>query len=89
VFPAARVTDQVISPATQGAPLPIIGPGAATVLIGDLPAALLGDTCGPDAIALGSATVLIGGSPAARVTATTAAGGTVLPPGQPTVLIGG
>ena len=44
VFPAARVTDQIVSTATQGAPVPIIPPGAPTVLIGGMPAAALGDT---------------------------------------------
>lgn len=89
MFPAARVTDMIVSAATQGAPLPILPPGAPTVLIAGLPAATLGDTCGPDVIVKGSATVLVGGKPAARVTDTTAGGGVVLPPGAPTVLIGG
>ena len=87
--PAARITDQIVSAATQGAPLPIIPPGAPTVLIAGMPAARLGDSCGPDAIVKGSATVLIGGMPAARITDSTAGGGIVLPPGAPTVLIGG
>lgn len=89
MFPAARVTDQIVSTATQGAPLPIIPTGAPTVFIGGKPAATLGDTCGPDAIVKGSASVLIGGKPAARVADSTAGGGVVLPPGEPTVLIGG
>ena len=89
MMPAARTTDQIVSTATQGAPLPILPPGRPTVLVAGLPAATLGDTCGPDAIVKGSATVLIGGKPAARVTDPTAGGGMVLPPGAPTVLIGG
>jgi uncharacterized Zn-binding protein involved in type VI secretion len=89
VFPAARVTDQIVSTATQGAPMPIIPSGPPTVLIGSLPAATLGDTCGIDTIIKGSATVLISGKPAARVADTTAGGGLVLPPGATTVLIGG
>ena len=89
VFPAARVTDQIVSTATQGAPVPIIPPGAPTVLIGGMPAATLGDSCGADTIVKGSATVLIGGKPAARVADSTAGGGIVMPPGEPTVLIGG
>ncbi|MDO8844134.1 MAG: PAAR domain-containing protein [Methylicorpusculum sp.] len=89
MLPAARVTDMIISAATQGAPLPILPPGAPTVLIAGLPAARLGDTCGADAIIKGSATVTIGGMPAARITDTTAGGGAVLPPGAVTVLIGG
>jgi uncharacterized Zn-binding protein involved in type VI secretion len=89
MLPAARVTDLIVSPATQGAPVPILPPGAATVLIGGLPAARMGDTCGVDAIIKGSATVLIGGVPAARIADSTASGGTVMPPGAVTVLIGG
>lgn len=89
MFPAARVGDLVISVATQGVALPIITPGTPTVLVGGLPAAGLGDGCGPDVIAKGSATVLIGGRPAARVADPTAGGGIVMPPGAPTVLIGG
>ncbi len=87
--PAARVSDMIVSSATQGAPVPIIPPGAPTVLIGGLPAARMGDSCGADAILIGSATVLIGGMPAARIGDLTAAGGSVLPPGAPTVIIGG
>ncbi|MGZ8944002.1 MAG: PAAR domain-containing protein [Methylococcaceae bacterium] len=87
--PAARVTDMIVSTATQGAPTPIIPPGAPTVLIAGLPAARLGDSCGVDAIVKGSATVMIGGMPAARIADPTAAGGAILPPGAPTVLIGG
>jgi len=87
--PAARVADMIVSAATQGAPLPILPPGCPTVLIAGMPAARLGDTCGPDAIVKGSATVLIGGMPAARMGDTSAGGGAVLPPGAPTVLIGG
>lgn len=89
MLPAARVTDLIVSPATVGVPTPIIPPGAPTVLIGGLPAARMGDTCGADAIIKGSATVMIGKLPAARITDLTASGGAVLPPGCPTVLIGG
>lgn len=89
MLPAARITDLIASPATVGVPTPIIPPGAPTVLIGGLPAARLSDTCGADAIVKGSATVLIGGLPAARIADITASGGAVLPPGCPTVLIGG
>jgi uncharacterized Zn-binding protein involved in type VI secretion len=86
---AARVTDMIVSTATLGAPLPILPPGAPTVLIGGLPAATLGDSCGVDAVVAGSATVLIGGKPAARVGDVTASGGAILPPGCLTVIIGG
>ena len=89
MLPAARVTDMIVSTATLGVPTPIIPPGAPTVLIGGLPAARLGDSCGVDAIVKGSATVMIGGMPAARIADLTAAGGAIMPPGAPTVLIGG
>ncbi len=89
MLPAARVTDMIVSTATQGVPTPIIPPGAPTVLIAGLPAARLGDTCGVDAIIKGSASVMICGMPAARVADPTASGGAIMPPGAPTVLIGG
>jgi uncharacterized Zn-binding protein involved in type VI secretion len=62
------------------------------VLIGGLPAAVVGDNCTcvgpPDSVVKGSATVLIGSKPAARMGDTTAHGGTIVA-GLPTVLIGG
>lgn len=71
---------------------PILPPGDATVLIGGMPAARVGDmaTCTgpPDSIVMGSATVFIGGMPAARMGDLTAHGGTIVA-GCPTVLIGG
>jgi uncharacterized Zn-binding protein involved in type VI secretion len=94
--PAARITDLHTCPATTG-PVPhvggpVIGPGVPTVLIGGLPAAVVGDnvTCvGPPATVIkGSATVLIGGKPAARLGDNTAHGGSIVV-GFPTVLIGG
>ena len=97
--PASRLTDMHTCPMqTPGVPPiphvggPIVGPGCPTVLIGNVPAATLGDTCTcvgpPDAIAKGSATVLIGGKPAARMGDTTAHGGSIVL-GCPTVQIGG
>lgn len=97
--PAARLTDMHTCPmVTPGVPPiphvggPIVGPGVPTVLIGGMPAAVLGDmvTCvgPPDTIAKGSATVLIGGKPAARMGDNTAHGGSIVL-GCPTVLIGG
>ncbi len=86
---AARVSDMIVSSATYGAPVPIVPPGAPTVLIGGMPAARLGDSCGADAIIMGSATVFIGGLPAARIGDPTAAGGLVAMVGAPTVMIGG
>ena len=72
---------------------PIAGPGCPTVLIGCMPAAVIGDMAvcvgPPDTIAKGSATVMFGGKPAARVGDSTAHGGTIMPPGCPTVMIGG
>jgi uncharacterized Zn-binding protein involved in type VI secretion len=94
--PAARLTDMHTCPMFTG-PVPhvggpIIGPGAPTVLIGGLPAAVLGDSCvcvgPPDSIILGSMTVLIGGKPAARMGDQTAHGGVIIL-GCPTVIIGG
>ena len=71
---------------------PIVGPGVPTVLIGKLPAAVVGDTCvcvgPPDSIVKGSATVTIGGKPAARMGYTCAHGGSIVM-GCPTVQIGG
>ncbi len=97
--PAARITDMHTCPQeTQGLPPiphvggPIVGPGVPTVLIGSMPAAVVGDTCvcvgPPDSIVTGSATVLIGGKPAARMGDTTAHGGAIVL-GCPTVMIGG
>jgi len=97
--PAARLTDMHTCPMqTPGLPPiphvggPIAGPGAATVLIANLPAAIVGDMAvcvgPPDTIIKGSATVLIGGRPAARMGDTTAHGGSIVL-GCPTVLIGG
>jgi len=96
---AARLTDLHVCPmATPGVPPvphvggPVIGPGVSTVLIGNLPAAVMGDTAvcvgPPDAIVSGSATVLIGGRPAARVGDLTAHGGSIAI-GCPNVMIGG
>ena len=93
-FPAARLGDTTV---TGDA---ITGPGVPTVLIGGLPASVMGDLVAGNActgaITMGSPTVLIGGRPAARVTSqvtgvnpysgvpVTTAVG---PPGAPTVLI--
>lgn len=93
---AARLTDMHTCPMLTG-PVPhvggpIVGPGAATVLIGGMPAAHVGDmvTCvgPPDTIVKGSATVLIGGTPAARMGDSTAHGGVIVA-GCPQVMIGG
>ena len=90
--PAARVGD------TTGHPGTITGPGVSTVLIGGMPAAVMGDmhACSfpppashpPTPITLGSSTVLIGGRPAARVGDTAACGAPIVV-GEFTVMIGG
>ncbi|MBB03094.1 MAG: PAAR domain-containing protein [Rubinisphaera brasiliensis] len=94
--PASRVTDMHTCPMTTG-PVPhvggpIIGPGAPTVLIGSLPASVMGDmvTCvgPPDSCIKGSATVMIMNKPAIRMGDTTAHGGVIVL-GLPTVMIGG
>ena len=95
--PAARIGDLHTCPlSTPGSPPvphvggPVVGPGQPTVLIGGMPASVVGDTCTcvgpPDTVAVGSGTVLIGGVPAARQGDTTAHGGTITL-GYPTVLI--
>lgn len=92
--PAARLTDMHVCPMLTG-PVPhvggpIAGPGAPTVLIGKLPAAVMGDmaTCvgPPDSLILGSPKVLIMKKPAVRMGDSCAHGGTVIL-GFPMVLI--
>jgi len=91
---AARVGDLTPHPGV------ITGPGVATVLIGGLPASVLGDlhTCSfpppagphpPSPMTAKAVSVLIGGSPAVTVGDLSGCGAPVLPPGCPTVLIGG
>lgn len=91
--PAARVSDPT------GHPGVIVGPGVPTVLIGGMPAAVLGDqhACSmppvagphpPTPIAKGSTTVLIGGRPAARLGDMSGCGAPIIA-GCFTVLIGG
>lgn len=86
MMPAARMTDMhvcpmvtVLVPHVGG---PIVSPCVPTVLIGSLPAAVVGDLCvctgPPDTIVKGSSKVLIGNKPAARVGDTTAHGGTIV-----------
>lgn len=93
--PAARAGDMHVCPMVTGIVPhvggPVLPPGAPTVLIGSMPAAVVGGMCTcvgpPDVIALGSFTVLIGGQPAARMGDMTAHGGSIVL-GLPTVLIG-
>ena len=93
--PAARLGDMHSCPLVTGL-VPHVGgiivQGSATVLIGGMPAARLGDQAvcvgPPDVLVVGSATVLVDGMPAVRLGDSTAHGGVVLQ-GAPTVLIGG
>jgi uncharacterized Zn-binding protein involved in type VI secretion len=94
---AARVGDMHTCPmiTPPGVPHvggPIMPPGEPTVMIGNMPAAKVGDMCTcvgpPDSIVKGSGTVMIGGMPAARMGDSTAHGGSILL-GCPTVMIGG
>lgn len=96
--PAARIGDMHVCPmVTPGVPPiphvggPIIGPGAPVVLIGNMPAAVMGDMCTcvgpPSTIVLGSMGVMIMNKPAARMGDLCAHGGTIVM-GFPTVLIG-
>ncbi len=96
--PAARVGDNHVCPmVTPGVPPvphvggPVLPPGQATVLIGGMPAARMGDMCfctgPPDAILKGSLGVFIGKKPAARMGDLTTHGGSIVV-GLPTVLIG-
>lgn len=96
--PAARVGDMHVCPmVTPGVPPiphvggPILPPGGITVLIGGMPAAVVGNMCvcvgPPDSIVKGSLGVFICGMPAARMGDMTAHGGTIVV-GFPTVLIG-
>lgn len=95
---ASRITDfhscPQVSPGINPIPHiggPIIGPGCPTVLIGNIPAACVGDMAlcvgEPDTIISGSKTVFIGGRPAARMGDKTSHGGEILL-GFPTVIIG-
>ena len=93
-FPAARVGDLTV---TGDA---ITGPGVATMLIYNIPTAVIDDliseTTVINAITMDSPTMLIGGRPAARLTSLVSGAHaitgiplttTVGPPGAPTVLI--
>lgn len=94
--PAARVGDLHVCPATTG-PVPhvggpIIGPGSSNVMIGKMPASVVGDAAvcvgPPDSVAAGSSSVMINGKPAARMGDSMGHGGTIVL-GEPTVQIGG
>ncbi len=93
--PAARLSDTHTCPMVNPDESPHVGgpvsSGDTTVLIGNMPAARIGDsaTCtGPsDSITTGQTSVLIGSMPAARLGDQTAHGG-VITAGETTVLIG-
>jgi len=96
--PAARIGDMhtcpMVTPGTPPIPHvggPVTGPAVPTVLIGGMPAAVMGDMCvcvgPPDTIIMGSVGVFIGGKPAARMGDPTVHGG-MIAIGCPTVLIG-
>ena len=93
---AARISDNHTCPMANpnGSPHtggPILPPGAATVIIGGQPAAVVGNMCTcagpPDSIIAGSATVKFDGMPAARMGDSTAHGG-LITAGFPAVMIG-
>lgn len=93
---AARSTDMHTCPMSDGSKPHVGGPllpgGNSTVLIGGLPASVVGDNCvcagSPDSLIVGSSSVLIAGKPAVRMGDTTAHGGVVVL-GCMTVIIGG
>lgn len=93
--PAARISDLHVCPMVTGTVPhvggPVLGPGVSSVLIGGLPAAVVGDSAScsgpPDSIVAGSASVMIGGKPAARMGDSTAHGGSIVL-GEFTVMIG-
>jgi uncharacterized Zn-binding protein involved in type VI secretion len=93
--PAARVGDAHACPMADPKPHvggPIVGPGAATVLIGGQAAALAGDQCicaGPvDLILPSQSRVIVLNRPIAKLGDLTAHGGSILS-GCPTVIVGG
>lgn len=96
--PAARLGDPHMCPMVNPGPaaiphvgMPISGPGIPTVLVGSMPASVVGDMCPcvgpPDSVAMGSTGVMFGGMPAARMGDPTAHGGQIVM-GCPTVLVG-
>jgi uncharacterized Zn-binding protein involved in type VI secretion len=92
---AARITDFHSCPMVNPGPVPHVGgivqSGEPTVIIGNQPAARVGDQaiCVPavDAIASGDTSVIIGNKPAARVGDPTTHGGRIVM-GCPSVIIG-
>lgn len=97
MFPQARLTDLHTCP-IHG-PTPILGVGAPTVLVGNLPAARVTDFAAcpappapvpiPNAIVKGSTSVIIMNMPAARQLDMCTHPGSMITVGFPTVLTGG
>jgi uncharacterized Zn-binding protein involved in type VI secretion len=93
--PASRIGDNHTCPMVNPGPVPHVGgpilTGMSTVLIGNKPAARVGDKAmcqaPPDTISMGATNVLIGNKMAARIGDPTQHGGVVVQ-GLPTVLIG-
>lgn len=93
--PAARAGDFHRCPQSNGSTEHKGGPildGSDTILIGGVPAAMLGSRCAcqnaTDTVLRGSASVLLQGRPAARVGDATAHSGVIVE-GEVSVLIGG
>jgi uncharacterized Zn-binding protein involved in type VI secretion len=93
-LPVARIGDLSVCPICDPKPHvggPIIGPGCPTVLIENLPIALLGDRCtcvGPPAsVSAGSSTVKVADKSPAYLGSQTSHGGTIAT-GAMTVLCG-
>jgi uncharacterized Zn-binding protein involved in type VI secretion len=96
-LPQARLTDMHVCSLTLGAPMPIIAPGAFTVLVQKLPAARITDICAgvtpvgvpaPHPLVKGSRTVMIQKLPASRISDSCAGGGAIVL-GCFTVMTGG
>lgn len=95
MLPVSRLGDDHICPAVTGN-VPhvggkIVGPGVVTVLVGNKPVAVGGDSCGcpghPNAIVAEPSSVLVGDKPVARQGNKTTHLGTIVS-GCSTVLIG-
>jgi uncharacterized Zn-binding protein involved in type VI secretion len=92
--PVARLADPHVCPAADPKPHvggPLLGPGAPTVLINNLPAALEGDFCTcvgtPATVKCGSSTVKVLDKALARMGDQTSHGGAIVG-GSPNVLAG-
>ncbi|MEM9145278.1 MAG: PAAR domain-containing protein [Pseudomonadota bacterium] len=84
-LPPSRISDNHVCPMVNGTVPHVGGPvikGQPTVLIGNMPAARIGDnlTCvgPPDTLVKGSATTLVGNMPQARIGDTNSHGGSMV-----------